>query len=58
MSWINKWETEMRPQVTSDTMLASSYKFALNQRENFDIGSEINNRALATTKAIAMRMTI
>ena len=48
----------MRPQVTSDTMLASSYKFAFNQRENFDIGSEINNRALATTKAIAMRMTI
>ena len=48
----------MRPQVTSDTMLASSCKFALNQRENFDIGSEINNRALATTKAIAIILTI
>ena len=44
--------------MTSATMLASSCKFALNQRENFDIGSEINNRALATTKVIAMRMTI
>ena len=47
----------MRPQVTSETMLASSCQFLESEGE-FDNRSEINNRALATIMVIAMRMTI